>query len=277
MAMNSCLYEAVTAHARLTQPRHDLFYRLFMFYVDLDELDALSGKLTLFSRNKFNLFSFYDRDHLPPADGNLKENVLRYLETQGNRQPIDKIMLLTFPRLLGYAFNPVSFYFCFDRQGQCQCAIAEVGNTFKEKKLYFVGTGNKLENNTFHLRTPKYFYVSPFIDLDVDFDFRLKIPDERLELHVDDFKEDKKILAASLTGKRVVLSDKTLLFFFIKYPLITLKVITMIHWNALLLYFKGIKHHPKSENLSLQREIRNQKQIIEKEDHPCPNSPASIE
>jgi DUF1365 family protein len=258
MGLNSCLYECSVMHHRLLPKEHHFEHSIFMFYLDLDELDQVAQKLFLFGRNRSNFYSFRDADHLPTGSGNLKENVLAYLSRNGvDVTEIKRIMLLTLPRVLGYVFNPVSFYFCFNAKGAPVCAIAEVGNTFREMKLFLLRREEMTENQLFRQITPKHFYVSPFSNLDLSFDFKLRPPGEKLEIHVDDCDGNEKTLMTTLTGRRAALTNARLSWFSLKYPLVTLKVIFLIHWHALLLYLKKVPFHRKAANPAMQCDVLN--------------------
>lgn len=197
MQLNSCLYKATVMHNRLAPKLHSFHYEIFMFYLDLDELDILHRRMKLLSRNKFNLFNFRDADHLQlPADNpdiskTTRQHITHYLHTQGVESGIGRIMLLTNLCTLGYQFNPVSFYFCYDEQEQPVCSVVEVCNTFCEMKPYFLGAATK-SGESFKLNTEKYFYVSPFIDMDTNFEFDLNIPGEKLQIKIDDYDKDGK-------------------------------------------------------------------------------------
>ena len=252
--MNSCLYECNVMHHRLTPKRHRFSYRIFMFYLDLDELDAVARRIPLFSHNRRNMFAFNDADHLPAQSGTVKEKALAYLERNGVRFPErGRIMLLTLPRVAGYVFNPVSFYVCFAAAGEPICAIAEVGNTFGEKKLFLIREPSG--EDRLRLVAPKHFYVSPFSDLELQFDFKLRIPDQTLEIHVDDLQGEEKTLVTALTGRRAPLTAARLAWFSLKYPFVTLWVISLIHWNALLLWLKRVPFHRKEARPDLQRDV----------------------
>jgi hypothetical protein len=232
-----------------------------MFYLDLDEIDELSKRLKFISRNRFNLFNFRDKDHLqlprenPDASKNIKQHITDYLQLNGITIGNGRIMVLTNLCTFGYQFNPVSFYFCYDDQESPICSIVEVCNTFLEMKPYFLGTGT-MQKDKFKLNTTKYFYVSPFIDMDTNFDFDLHLPDDKLQIKIDDYdKNGKRFFISTLTGNRVPLKDSTLLFYFFSFPLITLKVIGLIHWQALKLWLKKIPYHKKSADLELQKEV----------------------
>jgi len=232
-----------------------------MFYLDLGELDVLHQRMKFMSRNQFNLFNFRDADHLQlPADNpdsskNTRQHITEYLYTQGVEIGNGRIMLLTNLCTLGYQFNPVSFYFCYDEQEQPVCSIVEVCNTFREMKPYFLGATTK-SGDSFKLNTGKYFYVSPFIDMDTNFDFDLNIPDEKLQIKIDDYdKAGKRFFISTLSGKRVALTDARLLLYFISFPLITLKVMGLIHWQAFKLWFKKLPFHKKNDDMDLQRGV----------------------
>lgn len=254
MDLNSCMYEADVFHAR-TAPKPNKFqYRIFNFYLDLSEIDQLSHKSFWFSRNRFNLFSFYDKDHIQFEKGTIYENVKSFLEASGVMN-IGKIFLLTNLRVLGYVFNPVSFYFCFDTNGKPLVSIAEVGNTFGEIKPYvgyFKQAKGTIADPDVYIREPKYFYVSPFISLDSEFEFRLNLPNDQLQIGVDSFENGKRILTTSFLGKKIPFQSKYLLKLFTQFPFITVKIITLIHWQAFKLWIKKIPYIQKHQNLEKQ-------------------------
>jgi hypothetical protein len=245
-------------HHRLAPKEHRFSHDIFMFYLDLDELDTLAGGIFLFSRNRRNFYAFRDDDHLPSGGGSLKENVAAYLARNGiELEKGARIMLLTLPRVLGYIFNPVSFYFCFDAAGAPVCAIAEVGNTFREMKLFLLRREELQTGDSFQKVTPKHFYVSPFSSLELNFDFKLRIPGERLNIHIDDREGDSKVLLSTLSGERAALGNGRLFWFSLKYPLVTLKVIFLIHWHALRLYLKRIPFYRKAADPARQCDVLN--------------------
>lgn len=259
--MNSCLYKAQVMHHRLTPKVHRFHYNIFMFYLDLDEIDQLHKKSWFISRNRFNIFNFRDKDHLqlpkenPDTSKNVRQHITNYLKENNVEIGNGKIMLLTNLCTLGYQFNPVSFYFCYDENDQPICAVVETCNTYLEMKPFFLGNQN-LSNSKFQLKVPKYFYVSPFIDMDTFFDFNLQIPDEKLSIKIDDHdKQGNRFFISTLNGKRKALNDKNLLLYFISFPFITIKVITLIHWQALKLWLKKLPYHPKASNKELQRDV----------------------
>jgi DUF1365 family protein len=264
-ALRSCLYECEVMHHRLTPRKNRFSYRIFLFCLDLDEIPAVCTKTRGFSHNRFNLYSFRDRDHLTvTGGGTVKQNLAAYLGRHGVEFPESgRALLLTLPRVLGYIFNPVSFYFCFDAAGLPLCAVAQVGNTFGEMKPYLLAKPDT--GGVFRLRTPKHFYVSPFSALDLEFDFKLRIPGEHLEIHINDWQGRDQVLLSALTGTRLPLTAGRLAWLTLKFPLVTLKVIFLIHWQALLLWLKRLPYHSKAANAQLQRDVLNPHHSIAKE------------
>lgn len=292
--MNSRIYECHVMHARFLPKPHRFVYRIFMLAIDLDELPSLHRHLHLFSVNAPNLYAFRETDFLPTPEPlhnqspnptchlisdklassattpsppaapvlSLKARVLAFLSARGtDLGPGARIELVTLPRVFGYLFNPVSFYFCYDSTGTCVAAISEVTNTFREMKPYFLGpetfrpAASATTAGAFHLRTPKNFYVSPFSDVDVAFDFNLRPPAAQLSVQIDDYVGPDRTLTSTLTGPSRPLTDSTLAWFLLKYPLITLRIISLIHWHALLLWFKKIPWFAKASRPSDQRDL----------------------
>lgn len=248
-------------HHRLAPKKHSFWYNVYMFYIDLDEIDYLAKKLPFFSRNRFNLFSFRDAEHLQlPKDNPDKTKSTRahleiYLKENGIDAENLKIKLLTNLNVLGYNFNPVSFYYCFDETEKPVCCVAEISNTYHEMKLFFFGEKD-LYGDVFKKITTKYFYVSPFIDHDDVFDFSLKIPTNKLDIKIDDIdKKGNRFFISTLKGKKRVLSNLSLLKYFFSIPLIPLQIMWLIHWQAFRLWLKKLSFHPKAENPELQRNV----------------------
>ncbi len=267
--MNSCLYECDVLHHRFAPKPHRFVYRIFLFALDLDELDTLHHRLRLFSVGKRNFYSFRERDFFPsherlhnPSSGptekqaspgqKLKERVSAHLAAHGIDLTGGRVVLVTLPRVAGYLFNPVSFYFCYDRTGACVAALTEVTNTFREVKPYFLGRETQ-RDGAFRLRVPKQFYVSPFSDVDVAFDFVLRPPGERLAIQIDDYIGATRMLTSTHTGPQRALTGTRLAWYTVKYPLLTLRIITLIHWHALLLWAKRVKWYPKAARAADQR------------------------
>jgi DUF1365 family protein len=271
--MNSCLYECRVLHARFAPRPHRFLYRIFLFAIDLDELAALHRRVPFFSAGRANLYSFRDTDFFPsgeplhnrtpaardrPADSaaSLKARVVAHLADRGIDLTGGRVVLVALPRVAGYLFNPVSFYFCSDRTGAPVAALAEVTNTFKEMKPYLLGPATQAAaRGEFRLRVPKHFYVSPYSDVDVAFDFTLRTPGDRLSIQIDDYVGDTRTLTSHLSGTRQELTGARLAWFTLKYPLITLRVISLIHWHALLLWLKRVPWFAKAARPADQRDL----------------------
>jgi len=247
-------------HNRMKPTSHRFHYKVFMFYIDLDEIDILKKKLLFFSHNKFNYFSFKDSEHLqlpidrPDRSKSTKGHICDYLKENSIAEPPHKIMLLTNLNILGYNFNPVSFYYCFNAANQPICCVAEVSNTFREMKPYLI-TSENLNVSTFHLNTTKYFYVSPFIEHDTNFDFNLVVPNEKLNIKIDDYKNGERFFISTLTGTKKNLNNSNLFWYSVRFPFLTIRIIVLIHWQALLLWTKKITYLKKAENKHLQRDV----------------------
>jgi len=200
-----------------------------------------------------------------------KSSLLAWVASQGLPLPADtRVLLLTHCRVFGYIFNPVSFYFCLDAQDRPLCAVAEVGNTFGELKPFLLGPEHFDGEGRFRRVVPKHFYVSPFFALDLAFDFKLRVPGEQLDLHIDDREGNRPVLLTALTGRRVPLTDANLARLTLKYPLVTLRVITLIHWHALKLWWKNVPWHRKAANPHLQQGVFNPHESLRTQATPKP-------
>lgn len=265
--MRSRIFECRVMHHRFAPKPHRFEYDMFMLALDLDELELIHRRSHLLSINSANLFSVREEDYLPArevvhnggaaaplAGATLKERVRELLCRHGIDLGDGRVELVTLPRIGGYAFNPVSFYFCRDAAGLPLAAIAEVTNTFREVKP-FVLPGSAWRTGAFRLAVPKHFYVSPFSEVDVAFDFALRPPDERLALAIDDLEAGRRTLATTLTGKSRPLHDAALAACALKYPLLTLQVIARIHWHALRLWLKRVPWFAKAARAGDQRDL----------------------
>ena len=252
--MNSRLYNCRITHKRITPKKHGFSYSVFMFYIDLDEIETLKN-LFLISYERFNYYTYRDSDHLQEGASKTKDNLLRYVRSKGITESIGKIYLLTQLRILNYTFNPVSFYFIFNNEEEPICVVAEVANTFNEQKLYLLNS-NEFNGTSFKAQRQKHFYISPFSELNIDLSFNLKIPNEKLNLQVNNTKNGEVSFFSNIKGKSVKLTNSNLTWFTIRYPLLTFMVIFRIHIQALKLLIKGIPYFKKADNPHLQRETR---------------------
>lgn len=255
MVVNSRIYECKVYHERIKPKHHKFFYSIYNFCIDLDEIEELSKKLLFFSNEKWNLFSFYKRDHLDFGKPTQKENILFYLNSQNISAKISKIFLVTNLRVMGYVFNPVCFYFCYNPSNEIECVLIEVHNTFGETKPYLILKSEMLNSRTFYKREKKFFYVSPFQDLETEFEFIIREPKEKLQIDINDIQHNEHVLYASIVGNKRKLSKINLLYYFFRFPLVTLHIITQIHLQALLLYLKRIPYFKKNQNLELQKGV----------------------
>ena len=246
----SCLYECTVMHRRLHPKPHEFVYRIFLFLLDLDEIPALTRSVPIFSAEEPNLYSLRNEDYFQFHSRGLRANLETFLQTQNIAERPARIRLLTLPRMLGYTFNPISIFFCFDEENRPLTSVVQVGNTFGELKPYLVPLDES--GNGFHIRVPKNYYVSPFSPLDLAFDFRFKIPSQNLHIAIDNYQGDQQILVSTLTGKRTELTTSHLARLTLAFPLVTLKIIFLIHWEALRLWLKGIPFHLKESHLEKQ-------------------------
>jgi DUF1365 family protein len=243
-SLQSALYVGWVMHRRLAPRRHRLRYRAFWLLIDLDEPDALARRLRLFSHNRFNLFSFHNADHGDRTPHPLRDYVERTLAENGICDTIGRITLLCMPRILGYVFNPLSIYFCYRPDGTLAALIYEVRNTFGQMHSYLIPVTE--QSPLVHQCCAKAFYVSPFLDMDITYDFHIARPAARVSAVIA--AHDNKcgpVLVASLAGERRTLSDRALALVFVTHPLLTFKVIGAIHWEALKLWLNGMRLRPR--------------------------------
>jgi DUF1365 family protein len=260
------LYECSVMHCRLKPLRHAFCYRVFMLDVDLDALPEIAAATRGLGHNRFNLFSIDARDHIDLGlPGGLRANLAAWLAQQGFTLPADaSVRLLTFPRVLGYGFNPVSFFYLFDAAGAPVGVVAEVVNTFREMKLYLLD--KRGSNNSWQLTTPKNFYVSPFSDPGDTFDFRLGQPGTAWQVHIDNLNGGETFLVSSVHGQQRELTSARLCWYALKYPLLSLKIIGLIHWHALRLWLRRVPFFRKADRLDVQRDVLRPHSSISKSD-----------
>ena len=235
----SALYVGRVSHERLRPKRHRLVYRVFSLLVDLDELEMLNQRFRFFSLNAFNLFSLRPKDYGFAQTGDLRSEVELVLCTAGIDLGSGPIRLLTMPRILGYAFNPLSIFFCHARDGALRAILYQVNNTFGQRHTYLVKAHDADQGPLTH-EGRKLFYVSPFLGMDMVYRFRIQAPGEIFSLDIEARDVDGPVLFAAQKLRRAPLSDGSLLRLFFTHPLLTAKVIAGIHWEALLLWLKGV-------------------------------------
>ena len=238
MIDKSCLYVGSVIHKRFKPKEHFFKYKVFSLYLNLDEIAEVQKKIPFFSYNKFNLISFYDKDHGERDGSSLKLWVQKKLNEAGIGNEIKSVNLLCYPRIFGYVFNPLSIFFVFDKYSSLIAIMYEVKNTFGEQHTYVFKTNDDkiITNNC-----TKKFHVSPFINMECHYYFRVLKNSEKISIIIDQKDKDGKLLYASQDGKAKDFNEKNLIISYISHPLMTLKIIAAIHYEALKLWLKGIK------------------------------------
>ena len=245
--MNSCIYNGVVTHTRFKPVRHFLKYNTFSLLIDLDELEQLDKKNLIFSYNKFNIFSFYNNDHGNRDGKSLKVWVFGNLKKFNIHTNINKVKLLCYPRVFGYVFNPLSVFYCYENN-LLKAVFYEVKNTFNEQHTYIFKVN---ESQKLNQKCRKKFYVSPFMDMETFYNFKILNPNETLSISIKQTDLEGTILTAVQTGKKKEFTFKQLLLNFFKYPLMTIKIITAIHFEALLLWKKGARYRKREKKIKI--------------------------
>jgi uncharacterized protein len=215
--------------------RHELRYRVFNLFADVDLLTDCSSRLRLFGYNRFNLFSVMDSNHGPGDGTPIREHAWRLVRASAGGEAVQRVFIFCYPAVLGYVFNPLTVYYGLDGAGQLRVMIYEVNNTFGGRHSYVVTVDEGQAHSA-----PKDFFVSPFNAVEGVYDFRLTVPEEKMALGIGLRVDGKPVMNAYVSGKRVGLTDGALLKSFFSVPVLTVKVIAAIHWQALRLWMKGL-------------------------------------
>jgi uncharacterized protein len=250
MIVNSSIYRGAVIHERKRPQHHRLNYKVFSLLLDLDELTKISSASKMLSYNRWGLFSVFDKDH---GDGNsIRDWVNSQLRKKSLADCSDKILMLCYPRIFGYVFNPLTVFFCYRKNGTLGAILYEVHNTFKERHCYLLPV-NHNEKPIIKQVCEKDFYVSPFVPENCTYKFRIQAPGEKVCVVIREEDSQGLLLAATFSGRRTSLNDSALVKMALCYPLMTLKVMVGIHIEAFKLFLKRvpfIAHKPKSESAS---------------------------
>jgi hypothetical protein len=255
MIKNSLIYTGTVIHKRFKPKKHSFKYKVFSLLIDLSELKILDKSLKLFSYNKFNIISFYDKDHGSRDGSSLKTWVIDNLKKNNIQTDDIQIKLLCYPRIFGYVFNPLSVFYVYDKNLDLITILYEVKNTFGEQHTY-IFKSDKQQNLIQHV-CKKKFHVSPFIEMNCVYFFRLLKPGNKISVIIDQNDEGGKILFASQDGIKNELNNKTLIKIYLKHPLMTFKIILAIHYEAFKLWIKGIKFVKKKLKIKNDITIEN--------------------
>jgi DUF1365 family protein len=244
----AALYLGDVMHARLKPIGHRFSYRVMSLLIDLDRLAEADQQSPLFGVNRAALYSFHEADHGARDRSSLRAYVQRCAAERGIDLTGGRVLLLCYPRLLGYTFNPLSVYFGYRADGELALLIYEVRNTFGEIHPYILPvTSGEISDAGVRQQQDKQFYVSPFIEMAMRYHFRVRPPDARVQLRILETDSEGPLLAATFNGSRRALSTRQLLRAFFAFPLVTLKIMAAIHWEALRLWLKGARLAPRHE------------------------------
>ena len=259
--MHSRLYVGQVKHRRYTPVPHAFQYGLFMLYLDLDELPSLFNKHWLWSARRPALARFRREDHLGDKTIDLASAVRRFVVHEAGITLKGPIRLLTNLRYFGYGFNPVSFYYCFDEAGdQIEAIVAEVNNTpWGEQYCYILPNAhNKGSATTKRFLLDKRFHVSPFMEMNIDYDWRFKIPAEWLVVHMKNYQHSEKLFDATLSLREQPVNGFNLARVLVRFPFMTLRIITAIHYQALRLWLKKVPFCTHPDKLEAPNPVSKQ-------------------
>jgi DUF1365 family protein len=244
----AALYFGEVMHARLKPVGHRFHYRVMSLLIDLDQLDAADRQSRLFGVNRRALYSFKEADHGDRDGSPLRAYAQRRAQERGIDLTGGRVLLLCYPRLLGYTFNPLSVYFCYCADGQLALLIYEVRNTFGDIHAYALAVNaDEISDAGVRQQQDKLFHVSPFVEMAMRYHFRVLPPGERVKLRILETDREGPLLAATFNGHRRALNTMGLLRSFFALPAVTVKIIAAIHWEAFRLWLKGVRLVPRQK------------------------------
>jgi uncharacterized protein len=235
-----CIYVGTVIHHRLRPTPHKLSYRVFSLLLDLDQIDAACQPLRLLSHNRLNLFAHYDGDHGSGTAEPLAAYARRLLTDGGIDTAACRILLLAYPRCCAATFNPLSVYYCIASDGALRGLIYEVNNTFGARRSYVIAAGPTHTGGVYAQTCAKELFVSPFAHVEGQYGFRVTAPTDDLLLGVQYYDAAGAVLRTHFRATALPLTDTNLLGLLWRMPVLTLKVVGGIHWEALKLWLKGV-------------------------------------
>ncbi len=258
----AALYFGEVMHARLKPMGHRFSYRVMSLLIDLDRLEAADRQSPLFGVNRAALYSFRESDHGERDGSGLRLYVQRRAAERGVDLTGGRVLLLCNPRLFGFTFNPLSVYFCYRADGELALIIYEVRNTFGDVHAYVLPVKpGEISDAGVRQQQEKLFYVSPFIEMAMRYHFRVSPPGERVKLRILETDREGPLLAATFSGRRRALTTAALLRSFFSLPLVTVKIVAAIHWQALRLWLKGARLVPRPDAAAANTALDAQYQL----------------
>ena len=246
-AAAAALYFGDVMHARLKPMGHRFSYRVMSLLIDLDRLDEADRQSPLFAVNRSALYSFNEADHGERDGSSLRAYAQRCAAAHEIDLTGGRVVLLCYPRLFGYTFNPLSAYFCYSADGELALIIYEVRNTFGELHSYVLPVRpSEISAAGVRQQQDKLFYVSPFIEMATRYHFRVSPPGHSVKLRILEIDREGPLLSATFSGRRKSLTTAALLRSLVSLPLVTFKIVAAIHWEALRLWFKGARLVPRA-------------------------------